>query len=29
VILTASNDNDDPGQQTMIVNGGKVCPPDC
>ncbi|SEJ10051.1 hypothetical protein SAMN05192553_102382 [Cyclobacterium xiamenense] len=29
VVLTASNVNQDPGQETMIVNGGKVCPPDC
>ncbi len=29
VILTASNDNQDPDQEKMIINGGKVCPPDC
>ncbi|MFO7826642.1 MAG: hypothetical protein R6V72_22100 [Cyclobacterium sp.] len=29
LVLTASNENEDPNQETMIVNGGKVCPPDC
>lgn len=29
VILTASDDNQDPEDEKMIVNGGKVCPPNC
>ncbi|WP_439483176.1 hypothetical protein [Cyclobacterium plantarum] len=29
LVLTASDDNQDPGQETLIINGGKVCPPDC
>ncbi|MBD3630562.1 hypothetical protein [Cyclobacterium sp.] len=29
LVLAASDDNQDPDQETMIVNGGKVCPPDC
>lgn len=29
VILAASDDNEDPQVESMVVNGGKVCPPDC
>ncbi|NHE56884.1 hypothetical protein [Cyclobacterium plantarum] len=29
LVLTASDDNQDPDQETLIINGGKVCPPDC
>ncbi|MDN3689566.1 hypothetical protein [Cyclobacterium jeungdonense] len=29
VILAASDENQDPDQEKLIVNGGKVCPPDC
>jgi Zn-finger nucleic acid-binding protein len=29
VILAASDDNEDPQNEAMIVNGGKVCPPNC
>ncbi|WP_158855894.1 hypothetical protein [Lunatibacter salilacus] len=29
VILAASDDNQDPQVESMVVNGGKVCPPDC
>lgn len=29
VILAASNDNEDPQAESMVVNGGKICPPDC
>lgn len=29
VILSASNDNEDPSEKTMIRNGGKICPPLC
>lgn len=29
VILAASNDNNDPEVESMVVNAGKVCPPDC
>ncbi|MEX2512523.1 MAG: hypothetical protein WD398_06430 [Cyclobacteriaceae bacterium] len=29
LILTASNDNEKPEQESAIMNGGKVCPPDC
>nr|MBI1231232.1 hypothetical protein [Cytophagales bacterium] len=29
VILAASNANEDPEVESMVINGGKVCPPDC
>lgn len=29
VILSASNNNEDPTEESRIINGGKVCPPDC
>ncbi|SHM35604.1 hypothetical protein SAMN04488057_101184 [Cyclobacterium lianum] len=29
LVLAASDGNKDPDQETMIINGGKVCPPDC
>ncbi len=29
LILTASNDNEDPDEESKMINGGKVCPPDC
>ena len=29
LILAASDANQDPEVETMIVNGGKICPPDC
>ncbi|MEX0883203.1 MAG: hypothetical protein WDZ72_06995 [Cyclobacteriaceae bacterium] len=29
LILTASNDNEKAHQESAIMNGGKVCPPDC
>lgn len=29
LILTASNDNEDPDQESKMINGGRVCPPDC
>lgn len=29
VILGASNDNEDPIEEAMLMNGGKICPPHC
>lgn len=29
VILAASDNNEDPQTETMVVNGGKICPLDC
>lgn len=29
LILTASNDNQDPETEAMVINAGKICPPDC
>ncbi|HSI75745.1 MAG TPA: hypothetical protein VK957_07615 [Lunatimonas sp.] len=29
LILAASDDNKDPQTESMVVNGGKICPPDC
>ena len=29
VVLGASNDNEDPGEESMLMNGGKICPPHC
>jgi hypothetical protein len=29
LILAASDANQDPEEEMMVVNGGKLCPPDC
>ncbi|WP_114751575.1 hypothetical protein [Pleomorphovibrio marinus] len=29
VILAASNNNEDPREESQLVNFGKTCPPDC
>lgn len=29
VVLAASNDNGDPSDGAMLMNGGKICPPHC
>ncbi len=29
VILAASNNNEDPTEESQLVNFGKTCPPDC
>lgn len=29
VILTATNDNEDPKEESQVQNGGRLCPPYC